>query len=372
MALLCPKCGQHEVLVGQPTCPGGCDLTDLWAQVASAAPEERSKTPPVVVDETPVQPVTGLQEPPAAPPAPEPAAAVAIPEAVPAALPAEAAIPAAVPVAEVVCPGCQTILHPEARFCDVCGWPVVPHCPECGTENRTGARFCRGCGARLSGARPERRGRTRFCPTCGHPMGMAPGRRTEAMPPRTPQPRLPEVEQTIPAAEPPPPAAEPPPLAAEQPAAAAESPVPTTTPEPPGEPPVVETVPVEQVSVPEEAPAEPALPEEAPPVREYELVIVRRDGSAVASFPLKEGDNLVGVRTPTVIPTVDLSPYDPRKVISRRHAIVRVAGGRVLLGDLGSTNGTTVNGAALVKKAVEVNEESDIAFAGLRCRLRAK
>ena len=67
---------------------------------------------------------------------------------------------------------------------------------------------------------------------------------------------------------------------------------------------------------------------------------------------------------------MDLSPFDNRQVISRRHALVRVTGARVLLADCGSTNGTTVNDEALTKTLVEVTEESAISFAGLRCKIR--
>ncbi len=113
----------------------------------------------------------------------------------------------------------------------------------------------------------------------------------------------------------------------------------------------------------------------APPaVPEFELLVLRRDGAPAAAFPLKEGDNLVGVRSPgaTTNLAVDLSPFDTRQVISRRHALFRIAGDRILLADCGSTNGTTVNDTPLVKKLIPVTEESVIEFAGLRCRIRLK
>jgi hypothetical protein len=142
----------------------------------------------------------------------------------------------------------------------------------------------------------------------------------------------------------------------ESPAPAQESPVLAE------EEPVVQTIPLEELR---EVHAEP---------REFELAVVRRDGSTVVAFPLKEGDNLIGVKVPgsAIVPAVDLGPCDPRKVISRRHAILRVIGERMLLADCGSTNGTEVNGEPITKKAVEVTADTEIAFAGLRCRLRAK
>ncbi len=346
MALVCPKCGQHEISPQQSQCPGGCDLNDYWTKAVAVEAE---------------------------------------------------AIPQAAPAAEAFCPGCHAPLTPDARFCDHCGWPVVPHCPSCGADNRIGAQFCRGCGVRLSGSRPERRGRTRFCPTCGQPMtGQAGGgRRTEAMPAHA-VPRLPVAEAIIP----PMPAAE---SAPESPSAA---PAPTPEPAlpPPAAPtpptgPTVEMVPVEQaVPMLETHPAEEIAPAEEAPVhaeeepvvetlpieepqpeeparpRQFELAVVRRDGSTVVAYPLRDGDNLIGVKVAGsgVIPTVDLGPCDPRKVISRRHAILRVIGERMLLADCGSTNGTEVNGEAVTRSAVQVTEQSEISFAGLRCRLKAR
>jgi hypothetical protein len=337
MALLCPKCGQHEVSPQQPRCPGGCDLTDYWAQVVASA---EGQAVPVAVE--------GAQE-----------------------------------AGEFTCPGCHAPLNPDARFCDHCGWPVVPHCPTCGADNRIGAQFCRACGVRLSGSRPERRGRTRFCPTCGQPMTGQPGvgRRTETMPAHA-APRLPAAEVVIPSP-PPEPVTETPVVA---PAAA----TPTA--------PTVEMVPVEQavpmleshpveasladespvqaeeLPVQETVPLEEPQPEESAQPRQFDLAVIRRDGSTVVAFPLKEGDNLIGVKIAGsgVIPVVDLGPCDPRKVISRRHAILRVIGERLLLADCGSTNGTEVNGEPITKAPVQVTEQSEIAFAGLRCRLRVR
>jgi hypothetical protein len=217
------------------------------------------------------------------------------------------------------------------------------------------------------------------------------GRRTETMPAHA-TPRLPLAETVIPHS---------PTEPIHEPPAAAPPPVVRAATNPPA-PPTIEMVPVEQ-AVPvletqavvdsstestvqespvlaEEEPVVETIPIEEPPPeeparpREFELAVVRRDGSTVIAFPLKEGDNLIGVKVPGtgVSPAVDLGPCDPRKVISRRHAILRVIGERILLADCGSTNGTEVNGEAITKKPVEVTADSEIAFAGLRCRLRAK
>jgi pSer/pThr/pTyr-binding forkhead associated (FHA) protein len=58
---------------------------------------------------------------------------------------------------------------------------------------------------------------------------------------------------------------------------------------------------------------------------------------------LKPGDNLVG-RPPLGGPSPDVSLPDPKKFISRKHAVLRVANGQVYIIDKGSDNGTRVNG----------------------------
>jgi hypothetical protein len=317
----------------QATCSGGCDLSDCWPASDPATPEANNTAPsepdpaaeaPAIAEEQVLaaEAVAGVAESEAAPP------------------PADTEIPMALPAAELLCPGCQAHVDSTMRFCDSCGWPLVPHCPDCGTDNRSGAKFCRSCGARLI-AKPERRGRTRFCPTCGHELtARTTERRTETAPVPAAQPQLPRVETPVPVA-----------VAEEEPATSAEPEAPAAS---------------------EAAAVEPVA--EGLPAREFELLIVKADGTPLAAFPLTKGHNLVGVRVPGAphAPAVDLSPFDNRKVISRRHALFQVSGNQILLADCGSTNGTTVDDQALTKTPVEVTEESAIAFAGLRCRIRAK
>ena len=59
-------------------------------------------------------------------------------------------------------------------------------------------------------------------------------------------------------------------------------------------------------------------------------------------FSLDKSENLVGRRDPqsNVFPEVDLSKFDPMTKISRRHARIWNDGGRFLVEDLGSSNGT--------------------------------
>ena len=65
------------------------------------------------------------------------------------------------------------------------------------------------------------------------------------------------------------------------------------------------------------------------------------DGGKSAAYPLREGETLIGRA-----PACDLVINAP--TLSRRHARVRVADGRVFLRDAGSTHGCTLNGAPVV------------------------
>jgi hypothetical protein len=49
------------------------------------------------------------------------------------------------------CPRCQHANREGARFCEVCGSPLVGLCPVCGNKPRPGATFCDQCGAPLNG-----------------------------------------------------------------------------------------------------------------------------------------------------------------------------------------------------------------------------
>jgi serine/threonine-protein kinase len=66
-----------------------------------------------------------------------------------------------------------------------------------------------------------------------------------------------------------------------------------------------------------------------------------------AQFPLnEEGESLIGRMDPNrnIRPEVDLSRYDPAARVSRRHAKIIAQGSQFYLEDLGSANGTFVDG----------------------------
>lgn len=76
------------------------------------------------------------------------------------------------------------------------------------------------------------------------------------------------------------------------------------------------------------------------------LVIEGTSELSAPIYALQKDDNLIGRRDPmsNIFPEVDLSKYDPQTKISRRHAKVWRDGTSFMLEDLGSSNGTVVEG----------------------------
>lgn len=58
-------------------------------------------------------------------------------------------------------------------------------------------------------------------------------------------------------------------------------------------------------------------------------------------------------------PDIDLGPIDPRKVVSRRHAQLICDGRAVYLRDMGSTNGTLINGKLLLRGSLLMLRNGD-------------
>lgn len=81
------------------------------------------------------------------------------------------------------------------------------------------------------------------------------------------------------------------------------------------------------------------------------------------AFPLESGKVVVGRDS-----GVDLMIADESSV-SRRHAELRVEEGRVFLQDLGSTNGTFVNGARIARE-VELRSGDEVQFGGAKFRFQ--
>lgn len=75
---------------------------------------------------------------------------------------------------------------------------------------------------------------------------------------------------------------------------------------------------------------------------------------------------MIGRQGKTVSVDVDLSPYDAHhKGISRQHAQIEISSGRVMLRDVGSVNGTRLNGKKLVPDYVYEIHDGDIVQLGM-------
>jgi hypothetical protein len=177
-------------------------------------------------------------------------------------------------------------------------------CTECGYENLDGLDYCDSCGAKLNAATAE-------------------AGASEAAAPPAPE-QGPTAMEAAPAEAP----AAPVTAAPEAAAPAAETPAAAEAEQPTGE---------------LHAPA-PAAAEAGAPVVKAMLKIVR-GGRQGHEFPLEPGNNLIGRWDPETgaFPEVDLEADDPEAKISRKHALIRIDGGKITLEDIGSLNGTFVN-----------------------------
>jgi hypothetical protein len=72
---------------------------------------------------------------------------------------------------------------------------------------------------------------------------------------------------------------------------------------------------------------------------------VIRGGRRGQEFELETGNNLIGRWDPETgsFPEVDLDADDPEAKVSRKHALIRIDGGKITVEDIGSLNGTYVN-----------------------------
>jgi pSer/pThr/pTyr-binding forkhead associated (FHA) protein len=172
-------------------------------------------------------------------------------------------------------------------------------CSECGYENMDGLDYCDGCGAKLAAADAP-------APTDGAAAPEAPA-------------AAPETEK---------PAEAPPPDAESKPSEA-----------PTGE---IKPAAAPSAEAPSPAPAAVVAAFKA------RLKIVRGSPRKDQEFPLEDGNNLVGRWDPETgaFPEVDLDADDPEAKISRKHALIRIADGKITVEDIGSLNGTYVNRGA--------------------------
>jgi hypothetical protein len=178
-------------------------------------------------------------------------------------------------------------------------------CGECGYENMDGLDYCDGCGAKLAAAA----GSTAAAPEAA-PAAAPAAESTDAAPAAAPETSSPE--------------------AASNEAPAAEVP---KSEAPTGE--------IKPEAAPE---SEPATTAAAGAPFKAKLSVVR-GGRKGQEFPLEDGNNLIGRWDPETgsFPEVDLDADDPEAKISRKHALIRIDGGKITIEDIGSLNGTYVN-----------------------------
>jgi len=195
-------------------------------------------------------------------------------------------------------------------------------CTECGYENMDGLDYCDGCGAKLAGSEQpggvpaghEHTPAPETPPSTGAAQGTtasaSDGGITHAAAPA-------EMKPADSASE----------LAPAEGGAAEASRAPTGEIKPPEAPPAPEA----------------GATAEAPPFKAKLSVI--RGGRRGQEFELETGNNLVGRWDPETgsFPEVDLDADDPEAKISRKHALIRIDGGKITIEDIGSLNGTYVN-----------------------------
>ena len=177
-------------------------------------------------------------------------------------------------------------------------------CGECGYENMDGLDYCDGCGAKLA------------APAVA-------GAESAAPPPEAPAAASAPAAAEVAPAEAAPPAT----AAAESETAAAES---------------AARAPTGELKAPA-APAPPQPVAAAAPFK-AKLAIIR-GGRRGQEFELETGNNLIGRWDPDTgsFPEVDLDADDPEAKVSRKHALIRIDGGKITVEDIGSLNGTYVN-----------------------------
>ena len=180
-------------------------------------------------------------------------------------------------------------------------------CGECGYENMDGLDYCDGCGAKLAAAAAG------GSSSAGSAPAAAPAAESN-----TETPPAPAAESTEAKADGEAPTSEAPTGDLKKEAAEAPAPAADTS--------------------------APAAPSAAASMFKAKLSVVR-GGRKGQEFPLEDGNNLIGRWDPETgsFPEVDLDADDPEAKISRKHALIRIDGGKITIEDIGSLNGTYVN-----------------------------
>jgi hypothetical protein len=187
-------------------------------------------------------------------------------------------------------------------------------CSECGYENMDGLDYCDGCGAKLTA---ETHGAAAVSAEGAAAAGPGAASQANESPAQAPVlESAPTEEAVAPASQ--------------------EKTGPSASETPTGE------IRAEAAAAPQEALQEAAAG--AVPRFKAKLAIIR-GGRKGQEFELESGNNLIGRWDPDTgaFPEVDLDQDDPEAKISRRHALIRIDGGKITIEDIGSLNGTFVN-----------------------------
>ena len=318
----CNVCGSDNV-------EGSIFCEDCGSKLATPAP---------VIAAT-VAPAPAPAASPAAPFTPAPAASPAAPF-----TPAPAASPPAPfpPAAAVAAP----VPAPPAPSA---GAPPTPQilCPSCQTPNPSGSSFCENCGSSLQVAPAPAPGpfSAAVAPT--------PAQATPAPIPAPPAPVAPTPAPVAPAAAPvpAPPAPAPTPAPAAAPAAAASVLCPAC-----GASNTAGSNFCEDCGASLKAAAAPAplatasaTPIPAPVASAAPAGPARLIMPNQVELPLTKEESLLGRSSPAdnIYPEVDLTDLDPESYVSRRHGRILRQGGKYLYEDIGSSNGSFINGTRL-------------------------
>lgn len=179
-------------------------------------------------------------------------------------------------------------------------------CPTCGAENLPGAKFCSQCGTRLPA---EASASTLRCSVCGHENPAGSRFCGECGSPLSLQSAI----------------------------------TPTS-------------------AAPSTAPLEQAAQAFAPVLQPPPFYFISAGGAIIRFPPKATRVWLIGREDPVsgIYPDVDLSPYDPERTVSRRHAELSFTDREVILTSLTTTNWTKVNDERLAPNRSVVLRDGDV------------
>lgn len=199
------------------------------------------------------------------------------------------------------------------------------NCYKCKHPNLHGSNFCEKCGSDLKSPPPQRSEPTRsYSSYQAGPANYAPRRGPSPRPSRAPAPR--PANAPAPTPVPPPKENKPAPQ------------VPTTPPERRRSP----IVSSREIST--------GKSEQAKPLRREPVPFGRLVASSAQELFLRYDENLIGRASSELgTPQIDLSQLDRSGTVSRRHARIGKDDNSIFLEDLGSSNGTRLNGKSLQK-----------------------